>query len=150
MTAAGGRALDAHELVAARLRESGQLYTAIRRELVELLLRTARPTTIPELLNLEPRLAQSTVYRNLADLESVEIVRRVVGADELNRYEFSDEIIGHHHHTICTGCGVVEDFVLPASVERAIDEAVAGVLTDTGFEPSAHRLDVAGACADCR
>lgn len=88
--------MDAHELVAGRLREAGQLYTEGRRELVQLILQAARPATIADLLNFEPRLRQSSVYRNLADLESVHLVRRVIGADELTRYEFSEDILGHH------------------------------------------------------
>ena len=142
--------IDTHELVARRLREAGQLYTQGRRELVDLLLSTARPATIPDLLDSEPRLAQSSLYRNLADLESVEIVRRVVGADELTRYEFSEDILGRHHHTICTTCGVVDDFVLPAHVEGTIETALATALNSSGFEAGAHRLDVPGTCAGCR
>lgn len=145
-----GRTDDAHELVACRLRDAGQLYTEGRRDLVELLARAARPATIPELLASEPRLRQSSVYRNLADLESVGLVRRVVGTDDLTRYEFSDDILGHHHHAICTTCGVMDDFVLPSSVEEAIEQALSTTLGNASFEPATHRLDVAGVCADCR
>jgi Fur family zinc uptake transcriptional regulator len=150
MTATESQAVGTHELVAGRLREAGRLYTQGRRKLVELLLRTARPTTIPELLASEPRLRQSSVYRNLADLESVSLVRRVAGTDELTRYEFSEDILGHHHHMICTTCGVVHDFVLPPSVEQAIQRALATTLSDAGFEAGVHRLDVEGTCAECR
>lgn len=149
MTEMGSNAVDAHELAAGRLREAGQSYTQGRRELVDLLLRAARPSTIAELLEAEPRLAQSSVYRNLADLESVRLVRRVIGSDDLTRYGFSEDILGHHHHTICISCGVVDDFILPSSVEQAIERALADALGEAAFEASAHRLDVAGTCADC-
>ena len=43
----GPRLVDTHDLVSARLREAGQLYTKGRRELVELLLRAGRPATVP-------------------------------------------------------------------------------------------------------
>ena len=150
MTIMGSQAVDTHELAAGRLREAGQFYTQGRRELVELLLRAARPATIQDLLASEPRLRQSSIYRNLADLESVRLVRRVIGPDELTRYEFSEEILGHHHHTICTGCGVVDDFTLPPSVENAIERALTEAMSGTAFEASAHRLDVAGTCVECR
>ena len=145
----GRQSVDAHELVAGRLHEAGQLYTQGRRDLVELLLKAARPATIAELLKFEPRLRQSSVYRNLADLESVHLVRRVIGADELTRYEFSEDILGHHHHTICTSCGIVDDFNLPPSVEQIIEQALVDAMNDTAFEASAHRLDVAGTCTAC-
>jgi Fe2+ or Zn2+ uptake regulation protein len=141
--------IDAHELVANRLREVGQFYTRGRRDLVELLVRVGRPTTIPELLQSQPKLVQSSLYRNLSDLESVGAVQRVVGADELTRYEFSEDILGHHHHTICGACGAIDDFVLPAEVEQALEQALGATLADAGFDASAHRLDVAGICAEC-
>ena len=80
----GLRLSETHELVAARLRESCQFYTSGRRELVELLVRAGRPMTIAELLSLRPSLAQSSTYRNLTSLESVGVVRRIVGYDDLS------------------------------------------------------------------
>lgn len=140
---------EVHDLISGRMRESGQLYTKGRRQLVELLAGTGRPATIAELLEAGPRLTQSSLYRNMVDLESVGIVQRVVGTDDLTRFELSEEIIGHHHHVICTECGAVDDFVVPARAERALDAAIAKALEGTGFEPTAHRLDVLGVCADC-
>ena len=143
------RLAETHELVSARLHEAGQLYTKGRRELVELLARAARPATIPEMLELGPRLTQSSLYRNMADLESVGIVRRVVGIDDPTRYELSEDIIGRHHHTICTVCGIVDDFFMPAADERSLEASLGKALGTTGFRPSAHQLDVFGTCPDC-
>jgi Fur family transcriptional regulator, ferric uptake regulator len=140
---------EVHDLISGRMRESGQLYTKGRRQLVELLAGAGRPATIAELLEAGPRLTQSSLYRNMADLESVGIVQRVVGTDDLTRFELSEEIIGHHHHVICTECGAVDDFVVPAPAERSLDAAIAEALEDTGFQPTAHRLDVLGTCAAC-
>ena len=138
-----------HDLISGRMRESGQLYTKGRRHLVELLAAAGRPATIAELLEGGPRLTQSSLYRNMVDLESVGIVQRVVGTDDLTRYELSEEIIGHHHHVVCTECGAVDDFVVPARAERSLDTAIAKALEDTGFVPTAYRLDVLGTCAAC-
>ncbi len=140
---------EVHKLISGRMRESGQLYTKGRRHLVELLAAAGRPATIAELLEGGPRLTQSSLYRNMVDLESVGIVQRVVGTDDLTRYELSEEIIGHHHHVVCTECGAVDDFVVPARAERSLDTAIAKALEDTGFVPTAHRLDVLGTCAAC-
>ncbi|WP_420437345.1 Fur family transcriptional regulator [Candidatus Poriferisocius sp.] len=142
-------AAEVHDLISGRMRESGQMYTRGRRHLVELLAAAGRPATIAELLEAGPRLTQSSLYRNMVDLESVGIVQRVVGTDDLTRYELSEEIIGHHHHVVCTECGTVDDFVVPARAERSLDTAIAKALEDTGFVQTAHRLDVLGTCAAC-
>ena len=145
----GERLAETHELVSARLHEAGQRYTKGRRELVELLVSASRPATIPEMLEFRPRLTQSSLYRNMADLESVGIVRRVVGIDDPTRYEFSEDIIGRHHHTICTVCSTVDDFFMPAEDERSLKTSLDKALGTSGFQPSTHRLDVFGTCPDC-
>ncbi len=143
------RLVDTHDLVSARLREAGQLYTKGRRELVELLIRAGRPATISEILALRPSLTQSSLYRNMTDLESVGVVRRVAGVDDSTRYEFSVDIIGHHHHTICTVCGGVDDFFMTPAAERSLGTALDEALGTTGFKSNSHRLDVFGTCPAC-
>ena len=145
----GLRPAETHDLVSARLHEAGQIYTKGRRELVDFLVRAGRPASIPEMLEMRPGLTQSSLYRNMADLESVGIVRRVVGANDPTRYEFSEDIIGHHHHTICTVCGTVDDFFMPAVAERSLETSLDTALGTSGFQPSTHRLDVFGTCPDC-
>ncbi|MFV0258521.1 MAG: Fur family transcriptional regulator [Acidimicrobiales bacterium] len=140
---------ETHDLVAGRLRATGQVYTKGRRGLVELLADTARPATVAELLDLRPRLTQSSLYRNMTDLEAVGVVQRVVGSDELTRFELSEDIIGHHHHLICVECGAVDDFEVPARTERSLESALAKAIEPSGFRPTGHRLDVLGTCARC-
>ena len=75
-----------HDAAAARLRVADQRYTSGRRELVELLASTGRPATIPDLLEARPKLTQSSVYRNLAMLEEVGVVQKVVSSDDRARF----------------------------------------------------------------
>ena len=60
-----------HEASGSLLRAADQFYTSGRRELVGLLATVGRPATIPDLLEMRPKLTQSSVYRNLAMLETV-------------------------------------------------------------------------------
>lgn len=140
---------DAHELIGRRLREADQKYTKGRRELVELLIGFGRPATMPELIELRPKLTMSSMYRNMTDLEAIGAVQKVIGADDRTRFELADELIGHHHHSICTECGAVDDFVVPVRFERMLEAALAKALSDSGFRPVGHRLDVVGLCSDC-
>jgi Fe2+ or Zn2+ uptake regulation protein len=140
---------EVHELVDRRLREANQMYTKGRRELVELLIGFGRPATMPELIELRPKLTLSSMYRNMTDLESVGVVQKVTGADDRTRFELAEQVIGHHHHSICTQCGAVGDFVVPARAERTLEAALAKALSDSGFQPIGHRLDVLGICSSC-
>lgn len=138
-----------HEAAATRMRAADQIYTSGRRELVELLAGLGRPATIPDLLETRPKLTQSSVYRNLAILEEVGVVQKVVSSDDRARYELSEDLMGHHHHLICLSCGVVDDFVVPVRAERNLETVLERAIAPTGFRPSGHRLDVVGVCAHC-
>jgi Fur family transcriptional regulator, ferric uptake regulator len=138
-----------HEFAGRRLRDAEQMYTKGRRELVLLLHGHGRPATIPDLLDRGATLTQSSMYRNMVDLQAVGVVQKVAGADDRARYELAEELIGHHHHLICTQCGSVDDFVAPASIEQSLDSGLDKVLVDRGFQINGHRLDILGICAEC-
>jgi Fur family transcriptional regulator, ferric uptake regulator len=141
---------DLDRAVATRLERVGQRYTTNRRELVAVLRAGGQPLTIPEILTRRADLAQSSVYRNLVLLEQAGVVAKVVTNSEWGRYELAEDLTGrHHHHVICSTCGVVRDVVLPPELERSIDGLLASVASDTGFAIDDHRLDLVGTCKEC-
>jgi Fe2+ or Zn2+ uptake regulation protein len=140
---------DLHATAAARLRDDGQRYTTQRRALVDLLATVDQPLTIPQLLERQPGLAQSSAYRNLAVLERAAVVHRIVTSDEFARYELAEDLTHHHHHLICSTCGDVTDFEVSATVEQELEGALARVARRTGFQVRTHRLDLVGTCARC-
>jgi Fe2+ or Zn2+ uptake regulation protein len=137
------------ETVASRLRNVGQRLTTNRVSLVEALTAAPRPLTIPEILDMRPGLAQSSVYRNLVVLEEAGIVHRVLGTDEFARWELAENLTEHHHHLICASCGRVEDVPASAGLERSVAAAAAAITRSTGFRTERHRLDLVGVCATC-
>lgn len=141
---------DLDERAGQRLRRISQRYTAGRRAIVEVLAASERPLTIPEIVERGHGLAMSSVYRNLATLEQAGIAVRIVTARAHARYELSEPFGQHHHHLVCIYCGQVSDFTLPAQTEAALDRALQRVARKNGYEPDAHRLDLTGACPDCR
>ncbi|HKY14740.1 MAG TPA: transcriptional repressor, partial [Microthrixaceae bacterium] len=94
--------------------------------------------------------AQSSAYRNLAELISADVVHRIVTSDEHARFELAEELTEHHHHLICVACGSVEDFTLAPDLEHALDTALDGVAGREGFAANHHRLDLVGRCQACR
>ena len=137
------------DAVAARLRSVGQRLTTNRRSLLDVLTAEARPLTIPEILEGQPGLAQSSVYRNLVVLEEAGVVHRVVGTDDFARWELTEDLAGHHHHLICASCGRVEDVPASAGLERSVAAAAAAITKTTGFRTQHHRLDLVGVCESC-
>lgn len=142
--------MELHAAVADRLRRGDQRYTTNRRTVVEVLEAADRPLTIPEILERRRHLAQSSLYRNLAVLEENGVVHRIHGTDDFARYELTEDLAGyHHHHLICSGCGTVADFTVPAEVEASLDASLAAVSDSTGFVTEHHRLDLIGRCRAC-
>jgi Fe2+ or Zn2+ uptake regulation protein len=141
---------DVHDVVAAALRATGQRYTRSRRAVVEVLANDPRPMTLPEILAGDPHLAQSSTYRNLAELVDAGVVRRIITSDEHSHFELAEHLTGaHHHHLICSKCGAVEDFTVPGELEELIDHASESVARGRRFTVDHHRLDLVGLCAVC-
>ncbi len=141
---------ELHAVAAQRVRAEDQRYTAGRRALVEVLADADQPLTIPQLLKRRKELAQSSVYRNLAVLDRAGVVHRIVTSDEFARYELAEDLTEHHHHhLICTRCGDVIDFTVPARLEADLDTTAANVAKRTGFVVDHHQLDLVGACSRC-
>jgi Fe2+ or Zn2+ uptake regulation protein len=138
-----------HDEAASRLHGAGQRYTEQRRRLIDILSRAGNPMSIPEILRGRQGLPQSSVYRNLADLEGAGVVRRVMTDEEFGRYELTEDLTGHHHHLFCSNCGRTTDVTLTANLEGVLADALDTVAREAGFADVSHRLDLIGICRDC-
>ena len=139
---------ELHRTVRERLVERDQRYTTGRRRIVDALVRAADPVTLPELLSLEPALAQSSAYRNLSLMEEAGVVRRLVHGRHAH-FELAEDLTEHHHHLICENCGTIRDITLSARLERSLDTAVDDLARAEGFAPRGHAIDIYGHCARC-
>ena len=147
---------DAHIEVARRFVQHDQRYSSKRRAIVAMLETSDRPLTITEILQLSKNLkgtknaiVQSSLYRNLVVLEEVGAVQKVVSTDDNGRYELNEEILGHHHHLLCSKCGDVRDVVIPENLEKNLDATLTQIAKRSGFKLDQHRLDLIGRCKKC-
>lgn len=141
---------DLDEIALRRLGADGQRLTAVRRRVLHLLAAAPEPVTIPQLLEQERGLAQSSVYRNLSILERAGLVSKISMGGEHAHYELGEELTKHHHHhLVCVDCGKVRDVTLAATIERTLDRALGAAASAEGFDLHHHRLDLIGRCADC-
>lgn len=87
----------------------------------------------------------ATVYRTLALLEKLKLVRRINLDDGCTRYQVHEDDHKHeHHHMICQLCGKVEDFP-----DDMLDDLEIQVLEQYGFVVQDHRVKLYGHCRDC-
>lgn len=124
-------------------------YTTHRRRLVTALSEAGQPLTIPQIVAASSTVPQSSVYRNLAIFDEAGIVHRMPGSDDFARYELAEELMGHHHHMVCSTCGVVQDIVLPPQAEQDLERVLRRIARQRGFTLASHRLDLVGDCVNC-
>lgn len=140
---------ELHGSVAARLAEQDQQYTTNRRAVVEALAAAGAPITLPDLLEADASLAQSSAYRTLSVMVDAGVVRRLVHVGDHAHFELAEDLTEHHHHLICEQCGTVADVTLPDEVEAAMDHTFQAVAGAAGFTPAHHAVDIYGTCGDC-
>ncbi len=147
---------DVHIEVARRFAQHDQRYSSKRQAIVAMLKTSDRPLTITEILQRSKNfkgtnneIAQSSLYRNLVVLEKVGAVQKVVSTDDNGRYELNEEILGHHHHLLCSKCGDVRDVIIPGHLEEKLDVALSQIAKRSGFKLDQHRLDLIGRCKKC-
>ena len=138
-----------HAAVSSALARRGVRYTAHRRTLVAALRAAGQPLTIPQLVEAASTVPQSSVSRNLALFDEAGVVHRMPGPDDFARYELAEELMGHHHHMVCSRCGAVADVVLPEDIEEDLERALRSIAEQTGFSLTSHRLDLVGDCRNC-
>ena len=132
------------------LQKAGQRLTRHRIAVMDALRTSDRPLTAEEVARLA-KAPLSTAYRNLAELCDAGVAVRVGGADRTDRFEMAESLTSHHHHhLVCTQCGVVNDFDPSPQLERLIVKEMQSLLTSAGFAESHHLFDVHGVCGNCR
>lgn len=129
------------------LQKSGFRLTKARRTLFGVLKAETRPLTVPELVGLMKKRGaaadKTTIYRELAFLMEQGLAQSIQFGDRLKRYELRS---GHHHHLVCTSCGIIIDAALKGDLD-AVEKKLAG---KSGFRIDGHSLEFFGQCAECR
>jgi Fe2+ or Zn2+ uptake regulation protein len=141
--------VNIHDVAQERLGTINQRYSTRRRRLVEALVQSPHPLVATDIVDLNDDLPQSTVYRNLAVLETAGVVVKVLTNGDRAAFELAEDLKGHHHHLVCVDCGIVLDIEIPVAVEKILDDGLRDVAEKTGFTLIGHRLDLMGRCSSC-
>jgi Fe2+ or Zn2+ uptake regulation protein len=72
------------------------------------------------------------------------------GSDGVIRFELAEWLTGHHHHLVCTSCGIVVDVAPTTDQETVMAQLVQRMATEAGFDVSGHRFEIEGLCPACR
>lgn len=89
-----------------------------------------------------PTISFATVYNSLRYLKESGLVREVTFGNGASRYDGETE---RHDHAICSDCGKLVDFALPATMQLMRPAA-----RSSHFKAESVHLTLIGLCPDCR
>jgi Fur family ferric uptake transcriptional regulator len=133
------------EAVLALIRSRGGRLTTARRLLIEALFSAAHHHTAEELAahvqEQAPDIHLSTVYRNLEELERLDVVSHVhLGHGPAVYHPATDS----HRHLVCQGCGAVTE-----APREAFESLVEELQARFGFAVDTRHFAAQGLCAGC-
>ena len=139
-----------HRQVESRLAEETIRYTSGRRSVVDVMASSAGPLSAAEIEDgIGGDVPLSSIYRTLAILEESGVVTPHLGTKGMARYELAEWLTGHHHHLVCTECGIVSDVTMPDDIEGEVERLVSRVSALASFRPADHAIEIEGLCAAC-
>ncbi len=132
--------------VVGTLRQHGYKVTPQRRVVIRAIASTQdhlTPAAIYERVHRErPDIGLVTVYRTLEILAGLKLICVLYAGGSCRSYTVSAP--GHHHHLICSNCGVVVDFACDlGEVQQELSQ-------ESGFRIDSHVLEFSGLCQACR
>jgi len=134
------------EVVGQALRREGKRMTAQRSLLLRIIAESEGHLDAEEIHRRAreqgARLSLSTVYRTLAVLGKMGLLRELHFAEEHHHYE---RTLGEHYHLYCLECGRISEHWPPDGGRR-----LRQVAEECGFDLVVARLELHGFCGQCR
>lgn len=87
----------------------------------------------------------ATVYRTLQKMAEKQDIDAIKSIDGETLYRHCGQNDGHHHHLICSKCGLTITVEGPA-IENWTDK----VAKENGFSEVSHKVDIFGVCKNCK
>ncbi|MDO5301461.1 MAG: Fur family transcriptional regulator [Tissierellia bacterium] len=129
------------------LREHQLKATKGRVAVMELLFHEKKPLSAEEIherINDEMATSLSTIYRILAQLTEVGILRNSLSLGGADYYEWNGDP-HHHHYIICESCGRVDPLH-----NCPLEHLNRHVQEETGYTITGHQFQLQGLCRDCQ
>ncbi len=129
------------------LQGAGYKVTSARRAVIQAVLGKERHFSgadlVAEVIAADGTVGRATVFRTLDVLVDLGLIGRVHRPEGGHGYVLCPQ--GHHHHAICSRCGLVVDLPgCPLGSDAEKDASAAG------FHLQGHRLEYYGLCQACQ
>ena len=127
-----------------RIETGGHRPTASRRRVLDAVVARGDGFTAEELVAEVKGLGRATVYRTVRLLLKEGLLCKLSLQDGAPRYTLSQKL-GHHHHLVCVGCGIVQEFRQSVIEQMLLNLEAGGAGAIMG-----HRIEVYVLCPSCQ
>ena len=131
--------------VSNKLKKAGLKVTPARKIILDVFSKNTQPINAEFILCelKKEKMDQVTVYRSLSSMLDTGIIKQV----DLRKNSTYYELVGsHHHHLVCTECGLTEDFEV-CDVEDLTKKALS---KSSKFKTiQQHSFELFGVCKTC-
>ncbi len=130
------------------LQGRGFRMTSVRKFLLETFRDSRKPISAGDLIALLKKAKldcnRTTVYRELTFLQEQSIIKSVDFGDGAKRFEAAGG--AHHHHFVCTHCGLVLDI----NLKNDLESEEFNLEKTHGVKIASHSLEFFGLCKNCQ
>ncbi|MDO7788755.1 Fur family transcriptional regulator [Desulforamulus aquiferis] len=128
-----------------QLQEKGLKITPQRQEIIRVFLESKNNHLSAEDVHNQiaekfPSMSLDTVYRNLSVMQQLGILTELNFGERKNLFEINSS--QHHHHLVCTKCGVSEEIDFCPLEFLDADKV-------KNFKVKKHSFEIFGICANC-
>lgn len=127
------------------LKDLGFKITSTRLAILEVFNKNNKPIDANFIFNkLKEEINEATIYRTLTSFEKSGILRRIDLRKDSIYFELNYD---HHHHIVCTKCGLIEDFKENKNIEKLLNQIVEKSVKFKNIKE--HSLELFGFCKMC-
>ena len=124
------------------LEDAGLRITGQRRQVVAAIERRDGGFSAEDIAGELEGVGRATVYRTLKLLVKADVICKLALPDGTSMY--SPSRLEHHHHSVCTSCGSVEEFR-----DTTVERVLRSLTREIEGEIVGHRMEVFIRCRSC-
>lgn len=122
------------------LHKHGLSLTAPRKSVFNLLSSADMPMSIAGIKYELRTIDRATIYRTIETFEDIDVIKRVWFGNR-DKYELSEKFKPHHHHLVCTECGLITKVD-----SKELEKIVRKIAKKSGYQHTGHIVEIFGKC----
>jgi Fe2+ or Zn2+ uptake regulation protein len=118
--------------------------TTSRTAILQVFKNAVAPLSPVEVAKANPTVDKVSVYRTIEVFEKIGLVTSIAHGWK-QRYELAAPFRPHHHHLLCSNCGMIEEIQ-----SEKLEKMIHAIAHEQEFEVTGHTFEINGLCLECK